>query len=70
MQAFVDKTLLPKLSEAEKELLIRAENVGWPDYPRKLEELARVHGLSVPWQTLPGPRNVWAKYRLKNTAQR
>jgi hypothetical protein len=65
---FLDTTLMPLLSPKEQKDLARAATRGWPDYPRVLDELARNHHLQVPWQTLPGSRTYWDKYRLKKTA--
>jgi hypothetical protein len=65
---FLDKTLMPLLTQAEQKELTRAAVKGWPNYPRVLDELARNHHLQVPWRTLPGPRAYWDKYRLKKTA--
>ena len=37
---------------------------GWPEYPLRIQELADLYYLSVPWQTLPGKRQLWDAYRL------
>jgi hypothetical protein len=55
---FIERTLLPKLTAAEKDELKSAEG-HWPEYPRLLVELARRHGLEVPLLRLPGPRELW-----------
>lgn len=65
---FLNKTLRPRLTGADRDALNEALLHGWPDYPRVLNELARKHHLRVPWQTLPGPRHIWDKYRLKSTS--
>jgi hypothetical protein len=59
---FIDHTLLPKLTSAEKEELKAAEG-HWPDYPRLLVELAKKHGLEIPYLRLPGPRDLWQRAR-------
>jgi hypothetical protein len=61
-QAFIEKTLLPKLDDQEKQRLHDAEG-RWPDYPRLLLELARRHNLQVPGMPLPGPREFWDRLR-------
>ncbi len=60
---FIDHTLLPKLTDAEKEELKAAEG-HWPDYPRLLVELAKKHGLEIPYLRLPGPRDLWQRARV------
>jgi hypothetical protein len=62
VQAFIEKELLPKLDEKEKERLRDAEGK-WPDYPRLLLELARRHNLQMPGTPLPGPREFWERLR-------
>lgn len=59
---FLDKTLLPSLTDKEKGDLKKAEG-HWPEYPRLLLELARRHKLEVPGMKLPGPRELWDKAR-------
>jgi hypothetical protein len=55
---FIDRTLLPKLTDKEREELKAAEGK-WPDYPRTLLDLSKKHGLEVPLMRLPGPRELW-----------
>jgi hypothetical protein len=62
VQGFIEKTLLPKLDDAEKERLHNAEG-RWPDYPRLLLELSRRHNLQMPGIPLPGPREFWDRLR-------
>ena len=62
VQQFLDRELLPKLDEKEKQRLKAAEG-RWPDYPQLLLELARTHGLKVPGMALPGPREFWDNLR-------
>jgi hypothetical protein len=59
---FLEKTLPAKLSEKEKAELKEAEG-RWPDYPKRVLELARRHGLEVPLMRLPGPRDLWERAR-------
>jgi hypothetical protein len=59
---FIDRALLPKLTQPENEQLRAAEGK-WPDYPRLLLELAKKHGLEVPLMHLPGPRELWDQAR-------
>src|SRR5262249_4016489 len=61
---FLDKKLMPLLSPQEKEQLKRADK-RWPQFPRALHELTQKHHLTVPWQTLPGPRERWDNFRTK-----
>jgi hypothetical protein len=68
-RTFLEKKLKPVLTKDEENRLAQAESQGWPNYPRVLDELARSHHLQVPWRTLPGPRSIWDKYRLKKVAQ-
>ncbi len=59
---FIDKQLGPVLKEDEVALLKKAEG-RWPGYPRQLLAMARKHNLQVPGVGLPGPRQVWDRYR-------
>jgi hypothetical protein len=59
---FIDKTLLPKLLDNEKNDLKKAEGQ-WPEYPRKVLDLAHKHKLEVPGMKLPGPPELWEKAR-------
>jgi hypothetical protein len=62
--AFIKDPLGVKLSPTDADAL-RAVEGKWPDYPRKLMELARKHDLSVPGVTLPGEPSKWEKlYRM------
>jgi hypothetical protein len=68
MREFVEKKLPAVLNETEMHLLVLAEKKSkWPEYPHTIQDLARKHGLEVPWQTLPGPREMWDKYRFLKT---
>lgn len=58
VQKFVKDDLSSKLSESEKRQLIDAETK-WPDYPRKVKELADKHRLPIPGIALPGTREQW-----------
>jgi hypothetical protein len=65
VQDFIKGKLQPVLTPDEKLALVEADAKGvWPDYPRKLKELAEKHNLRVPWQTLPGPPLLWDRYRI------
>jgi hypothetical protein len=55
---FIERTLRPKLTDAEKDELRAAEG-RWPEYPRLILELSKKHGLEVPLMRLPGPREFW-----------
>ena len=65
--AFLNKTLEPKLREtdagrAQLDAMKKAEG-SWPDYPKAIMETARKHNLDIPGWTLPGPPEMWAKFR-------
>ncbi len=55
VQAFVVNVLMPMLSDEEKKRLMDAEGQ-WPDYPRRLVELADKHPVRL-LGPLTGPRN-------------
>jgi hypothetical protein len=59
---FIDRSLLPALSDKEKDELKAAEG-RWPDYPKTLLELSRKHSLEIPLMRLPGPRELWEQAR-------
>jgi hypothetical protein len=63
VQEFLKNKLEPVLNGTEKGLLRQAEG-NWPRYPQTIQNLAARHALTVPWQTLPGPRARWDGYRL------
>jgi hypothetical protein len=67
MQKFLEGRLKPKLEPEEKKLL-KASEGKWPEFPRAIEELARRHKLTVPWQTLPGARGQWDLFRTRPKA--
>jgi hypothetical protein len=54
----VADSLLKKLSPAEEKTLAGLEGK-WPDYPRELIRLARVHDVSIPGVMLPGSPKKW-----------
>jgi hypothetical protein len=65
VQNFIKEKLQALLTPDEKLALVDADAKGvWPDYPKKLKELAEKHNLRVPWQTLPGPPLLWDRYRI------
>jgi hypothetical protein len=55
---FVERTLVPKLADDEKNELKAAEGL-WPEYPRLILDLSKKHGLEVPLMRLPGPKELW-----------
>jgi hypothetical protein len=57
----LSESLFPILDPAERDGLARLEGK-WPEYPRRMIELARKHDLSVPGVMLPGKPSLWAKY--------
>lgn len=62
VRQFVEDRLKPSLTPDERRRLDAAVG-SWPRYPLAIQELARRHNLRVPWQTLPGPPELWNKYR-------
>lgn len=69
VQEFIEKKLRPALDNKDALVLIEAEKKArWPHYPETIRDLARKHGLEVPWQTLPGPREAWDRYRSISAA--
>ncbi|MDW8266933.1 MAG: hypothetical protein RMJ52_16555, partial [Gemmataceae bacterium] len=69
IQTFIEKELYPRLSREERDRLQEAEGK-WPEYPQTLVELARKHRLSIPGMSLPGPADVWDRYRLRRPLAR
>jgi hypothetical protein len=67
IQDFLEKDLWQKLDPADRNKL-KAEEGKWPQYPQKMLELARKHGLEVPEMRLPGPREFWDSYRVSKDA--
>lgn len=68
--AFLTNKLLPLLTQEEASTLDGVEGK-WPEYPVKLDELAKKYFLQFPWQNLPTTRflgadrrNVWDSYRV------
>lgn len=57
-QAYVRAVLYEKLTAAEKASLTGLEGK-WPDYPRRLVELGRQKGLTIPGVMVPGPTALW-----------
>lgn len=69
MKDFVDNKLVKELDSDEKLRLLAVEGK-WPDYPVAIDEMARRHHMNVPWQTLPGTRERWTKYRDLHISER
>src|SRR5579885_128116 len=57
-QNFIDKTLMPLLTQDEYDRLKKARGK-WPQYPQLVLELAERHKLSPPSLVLPGPPEFW-----------
>jgi hypothetical protein len=64
---FLTKTLEPQLrkTDAGKADLRALEDVQgkWPDYPRLIVDLAKKYRQPIPGWTLPGPPQMWDKFR-------
>ncbi len=60
-QQFLGKTLTPKLTETEIHGLKKLEGK-WPEYPRRVMELAKKKDLPVPGLTLPGKPSLWVEF--------
>jgi hypothetical protein len=69
VRQFVEKQLRPVLDKEELKRLQAAEN-SWPTYPQTIHDLAQKHQMQVPWQSLPGPADLWNKYRYQLPALR
>jgi hypothetical protein len=67
VRLFVETRLKPALTPDELKRLDGAVN-SWPRYPQAIHDLAAKHGMRVPWPTLPGPPDVWNKYRFDQPA--
>jgi hypothetical protein len=61
---FVVNDLHAALDNRDRDALKRVEG-RWPDYPRKLHELARENSLVIPGMSLPGPRQLWESARAE-----
>ena len=57
-QVYVKSRLMPQVTAQQREELRRLEG-RWPEYPRRLHELARQRFLVIPGMSLPGPRELW-----------
>jgi len=64
VQTFLETTLRIKVKGAEFRKLRETEGK-WPDYPRRLLDLAHKHHLQVPGMSLPGPAELWEDARKK-----
>lgn len=58
VRAFMEAELLPKMTQQERGSLRALEN-RWPDYSRKLLDLARNYDVRVPGVMLPGSPRLW-----------
>jgi hypothetical protein len=61
VERFLTDALQPRLTPVQMLELRRLEG-RWPEYPRKMLELAKAHDLSVPGVTLPGSPRLWQQY--------
>lgn len=61
VERFLTDALNPKLTPIQILELKRLEG-RWPEYPRKMLELAKVYDLSVPGVSLPGSPRLWQQY--------
>ncbi|MBY0515181.1 MAG: hypothetical protein K2P78_14905, partial [Gemmataceae bacterium] len=57
---FVHRELHPALRPAER-LALKGADGKWPEYPRLMTQLARLHDLGVPGVTLPGKPSQWER---------
>jgi hypothetical protein len=60
LKRFVQDVLIKKLTPAQAASLKSSEGK-WPEYPRELIRLARIHQLSVPGVMLPGSPEHWKR---------
>jgi hypothetical protein len=68
VRRFREEQLLPALGADDVALLNKAEG-NWPRYPRLLLQMARKHGLQMPGMRLPGPADMWSRYRTTPTVR-
>jgi len=66
IQQFYKERLLPRLTTEDKEILARAEGK-WPQFPQALVQLSTKRGLAIPGMTLPGPHEMWNRFRIMLT---
>src|SRR5262249_25341449 len=59
---YIEKEVMPARDADERKALKVLED-RWPEYPRKLVELARKHKKHIPGIMLPGPPALWAAAR-------
>jgi hypothetical protein len=65
LRVFITRDLMKALSFNERRNLENQEG-RWPDYPREVLKLAKLHNLSAPGMMLPGPPRQWdAQYRSR-----
>jgi hypothetical protein len=62
IRKFVADDLYPAIEDVERDQL-KAVNGLWPEYPQRLMDLAKKHGLTVPGTRLPGPAKYWDEMR-------
>jgi len=55
---FIRDQLLPSLDPAQRESMRKAEGL-WPEYPKRLLELAKIKRKVIPGMSLPGPPEFW-----------
>ena len=61
IESFLNKKLLPQLSEKEKKSLKSAQG-RWPDFPKQLIDECIRHDVSLPGVMLPGPPSDWERF--------
>jgi hypothetical protein len=59
---FIENKLRPAVTQDEVKRLKAVEGK-WPEYPRRLLDLARRHNLKVPGMSLPGTADLWEQPR-------
>jgi len=62
VRKFIGTTLKNKINRQEGKRLRDTEGK-WPEYPKRLLELAHKHNLEVPGISLPGPAELWEGVR-------
>src|SRR5262249_11330599 len=64
---FLENKLFPALT-VEETVKLKGVEGQWPEYPRMLVMLARDHNLVIPGMMLPGPRELWDRFRTTGKA--
>src|SRR5208282_3686550 len=67
VQKFIRETLLPVLTNEERQKLKRAEG-HWPLFANHVMTFSKEHLMQVPGTTLPGPSELWDRFRVRSAS--